>query len=265
MTPGSVRRRSIGGPGLCCAEGDDRPHRGRRREELSRNHLLAAILAPLDEFVGDHCKPAELRRTECRRNSHIRCVPAARDHDASNPRMIVTRIEGEPAAVEKYLEPCAEIHRRGIAGHADIAEITGTVARRDVHAPTKRHRQMREVTAYANAFVMAFRSRTIAARMVIAEFEALMHVVADRLDTLPAAGNASEQGPGEIRKSLGIAIAASNQVDQRLVRQYIDAPLLRIWRDLIGQAAVFDDEFVLISIRPGGATSRVQILPKASR
>jgi len=176
---------------------------------LSRNHLLGAIFALLDELVGHHCKTAELRRTECGRNSHVRGVPAPRDHDASNPRMIVTRIEGEPAAVKKYLEPCAEIHRRGIAGHPDVAKVTGAISGRNIHAAAERDRQMSEVATNTYPFLVALGRYPVTSGMVVSEFDANMNVIADCLNPLPAAADPAEQRPCLIRKFLCIAISAS--------------------------------------------------------
>jgi hypothetical protein len=59
--------------------------------------------------------------------------------------MVVTRIEGEPPAIQIDLEPGGKIRRRGIDGDADIAETAGALARRNVHAAAQRHREMGEV------------------------------------------------------------------------------------------------------------------------
>src|SRR5262245_61125280 len=103
--------------------------------------------------------------------------------------MVVAGIECVPAAAEISLEPGGKIHRRGIARYADVAEITGAIARRDIHAAAQRHCKMGEVAADATALGMALGGGAIAARMVIAEFEMVVHVIADRLHLLPAALN----------------------------------------------------------------------------
>src|SRR5665647_2832392 len=88
-------------------------------------------------LLGDDGKFHELHRTEIGRDGDVGGITAARHDDAADPRMVVARIEGEPAAVEIDLEPGAEIHRRGIDGYADIAEIAGAVACRDIHAAAR--------------------------------------------------------------------------------------------------------------------------------
>src|SRR3954451_1925229 len=55
--------------------------------------------------------------------------------DAGN---VVAGIERIPAAAEIDLEPGAEIHRIRLRRNADVAQITGAIARRDVHAATQR-------------------------------------------------------------------------------------------------------------------------------
>ena len=124
---------------------------------------------------------------------------------ASRPRAItirpmrgwlLARIERKPAAVQIDLEPRAEIHRRGIDGNADIAEIPRAISRRNVHASTQRNGKMCEIPADANAFVMPFRRCAVAARVMIAEADPRVSVVADCLHPLPARRHIAELGPG---------------------------------------------------------------------
>ena len=68
-----------------------------------------------------------------------------------------------PAVAEIGLEPGAEVHRRGVGRHADVAEIAGAIARRNVHAAAQRHGEMGEVAAtplpsvkVSNAVLVAF-------------------------------------------------------------------------------------------------------------
>ena len=64
-------------------------------------------------------------------------------------RGIVPRVEGIPTALQKHLEPGTEIHRVGNRRHADITEIAGAVARRDIHAAAQCDREMGKVAAHA--------------------------------------------------------------------------------------------------------------------
>ena len=54
----------------------------------------------------------------------------------------------------------------GSARHADIAQIAGAIARRDIHAAAERDRQMGEVAADAFALGIAFRRGAVGAGML---------------------------------------------------------------------------------------------------
>ena len=96
----------------------------------------------LDHLVCPHDEVLQRVRTERRRNRDIRA--------ASRPRAISTRpirgmllraIERVPAPAEIGLEPGGEIHRAVRRRDADVAEIAGAVARRNVHAAAERDRR----------------------------------------------------------------------------------------------------------------------------
>src|ERR1700751_4110001 len=140
----------------------------------------------------------ELRRTESCRDSDVSRVTAAPDQDPTYPGMIVPRVESVPPSAEKHLEPGAEIHRSRVSRHTDVSEIAGAVASRNIHAAAQRHSKMSEIAAHADTFLMTFGSRAVATRMVIAERDPVMHIVANRLHALPAARNASKQLPGKV-------------------------------------------------------------------
>src|ERR1700716_1173193 len=111
--------------------------------------------------------------------------------------MVVTCVEGEPASVQINLEPGTEVHRRGIGGDADVAEIASAVTRRDVHATAQRDAEMREIAADADALFMAFPRGPIASGVVITETDAVVGIVADRLHPLPPRRDATEKRPGQ--------------------------------------------------------------------
>ena len=83
------------------------------------------------------------------RDRHVGGVAALADQDAADARHVVARVEGVPAAAEIGLEPAGEIHRRVGRRHADVAEIAGAIARRDVHAAAEGDGEMGEVAAHA--------------------------------------------------------------------------------------------------------------------
>ena len=72
----------------------------------------------------------------------------------------------QPLAAEKHVEPGIEIHRRRVWRHADVAEISVAVARRNVHAAAERDRDMCEVATNADALGVGFigRARRTVAR-----------------------------------------------------------------------------------------------------
>jgi hypothetical protein len=157
----------------------------------------------------------KLRRAKGRRNRDIRRIAASTDKNAADPRMIVTCIKRVPSSTEKRLEPSAKVHRSRIARYPDIPEIAGTIAGRNVHAAAQRDGEMREIPAHADPFLVAFRRRAIAPRVMVAELDPIVDIIADGLDPLATALNSAELRPGEIAQLLGIAVATAEQIDQR--------------------------------------------------
>ena len=77
-------------------------------------------------------------------------------------------------AVEKDLEPGGEIHRRRIERHADVAKVAGAIARRNIHRPTERDREMGEIAAYADALAQAVGGHAARVRELIVEADAVV-------------------------------------------------------------------------------------------
>ena len=63
----------------------------------------------------------------------------------------------------------------------------------------------------------------------------------------------AELGPGEIRQAVGLAIPATEQIDERLDRQIVERVMRGRRRDRVGAAAVLDEETLLMVISPAGA------------
>ncbi len=150
------------------------------------------------------------------------------DHNAPDTRVVVPGIHGEPAAIEKHFIPAAEVHGVRVDRHADVSEVTCAISRRNVHATRQRYSQMGIIAADTAAFFVTFRCRPVSSRILIAELDTVVHIIADGLCPLPTGLHAAEQGPGKIRQLLGIAIAARQQERQDVVRQIADSPLPRI-------------------------------------
>ena len=114
---------------------------------------------------------------------------------ASRPRAISTRpmrgtlwraskVYQRPPRID--LEPGAEIHRRRIRRHADVAEIAGAVARRDVHAAAERDGEVREVAAHAAPLGEAARGAARGVGVLIVELDVRVDEIADRLHPAPS-------------------------------------------------------------------------------
>ena len=119
-------------------------------------------------------------------------------YDTSNAGDVVPGIKGEPAPLQKHLEPGAEIHRRGVLRNTNVAQVARAISGRNVHATAERDRKMGKIAANPDALFVALRRGSIAAGMMIAELDAAVHVIADGLYALPAAGDRPEQRPGKI-------------------------------------------------------------------
>ena len=147
---------------------------------------------------------------------HIGCVPAIGDHDASDPWRVVAGIEHVPLVVEIHLKPAGEIHGVRVDGHADIAEVSGAVAGRDVGAAAQGQRQMGEIPTDADPFVEGFPGGAGVAGVVLPEADVLVHEVADGLDASPAF-HVAELRPGYLGQPVGLAVAAAQQEQQGIV------------------------------------------------
>ena len=120
---------------------------------------------------------------------------------------------------EKRLEPGVEIHRRRVRRHADVAEISVAVARRNVHAAAERDRKMREIAAYADAFGVGFIGGARRTGALIAERDVAIDEIADRLHPRPARRRMAEMVPGDLAEFVGFDVAAADEIEQRVVRQ----------------------------------------------
>ncbi len=95
-------------------------------------------------------------------------------------------VDRVPAAAEIDLEPGAEIHRVRVAEDADIAEMAGAVARRDVRAAAERDGEMGEVAADTCAVGKAAEGGAQQVGLPVVEGDALVGEIEDRPDARPA-------------------------------------------------------------------------------
>jgi hypothetical protein len=144
-------------------------------------------LIVLFEFFGYHHEARQLGGTEGRRDGDISSVAPLSHYDAADAGMIVPRIQGEPSTIKEHFVPSAEVHWCRIDRYADVTKITRAIPRRDVHASGQGHCKMSEVPANTAALFVTLGSGAIASRVVIAELEAIVSIVANSLSTSPAA------------------------------------------------------------------------------
>ena len=218
---------------------------------LLRRLQLAAFF---DDLLSDNSKARQRCRAKRSGNRDVGSITAACNHDSTDTRMIVPCIEGVPPAFEKDLEPCAEVHWCGVSGHADIPQIAGAVSGWNVHGTAKSDRQVREVAANADAFLVPLGRSSIASGVVVSEFNTVVNVVTDRLNSLPTASDPTKHRPCLIREFLRVAIPATKKVRQRFIWQVAHGPLLGWTIDFVREAAVRDQEFIAEFDQSGGGS-----------
>src|SRR6185312_17473921 len=124
---------------------------------------------------------------------------------------------------------------------ASTGGTPGAVARRDVHAATEGHGKMREITADAGPVIKSFQRCAGHARVLVAEREMSVNVVADCLHTAPSRWRLPKKIPRRLRQPIGFAIPAPEQEDKRLLGQVRHRNLLRLGNDDVGQAGIADE------------------------
>ena len=126
---------------------------------------------------------------------HIGSITTMRNENAPDPRGIVPRIEGMPPAAEIDLDPRSKIHGCIRRRKADIRDVTGAVARRNVQATTESNCQMCEVAANSAALAICFERGSGGPRMLVAECDMVVHEVADGLNARPPERCMPEEAP----------------------------------------------------------------------
>lgn len=101
--------------------------------------------------------------------------------------------------------------------------------------------KMGEIPADAAAFFVAFRGGAVSACVMVAEFDAVMNVVTNRLRSLPAALDAKER-PRQVRQFFGVAVATGQHEGKNVTGQFGYVPLLCRRAHPIWHPAVLDDK-----------------------
>jgi len=139
-----------------------------------------------------------------------------------------------PLAAEIGLEPSCEIAGWIGRRRADVTQITRAVARRYVQGATECDGQVGIVTAHTTFFFVGLRGGARYPRMLVAEGNALMHEVANRLDARPARIGLTEVSPRQIEQSIAVAEPARNEEDESVLRKKLDRNLRSVRHLLIG-------------------------------
>ena len=99
------------------------------------------------QFVSPDLEFRQRIFTECLVQRYIGSIAAARDQNSRKPRFVVAGIEGPPFASQEHLHPRGEVPRRMRLRLTDVAQISGAVAGRNVHAATQRDGEMGKIAA----------------------------------------------------------------------------------------------------------------------
>src|SRR5580704_16429402 len=160
---------------------------------------------------------------------------------ASRPRATVMRPMRGMLWRASKVNQRPSIHWSGIRRHADVAQKSVGVTRRNVHAAAESDGEMGEIAANAHPLLIGFIGSTGGAGILIAERQMVADEIADRLNPAPAAKCRSEQLPSDVTKLVGFAITAAERKNQRVVWQSFDRDLFGIELDRIGPTAILDD------------------------
>jgi hypothetical protein len=168
-----------------------------------------------------------------------------------------------PLPTQKDLDPGSKILRRMRRRKADVADVAGTIASWDVEASAKSKRQMSVVATHAALFLKRLGSRTRRARVLVAEGDMVVHVVADRLHAGPAQRRCSEEAPSHVGETIRLAVPASQKEEQGFCGEILDLNLLSTGIRRVPPAAIADDGFSLQGDPPGRGDDPVAPVPEA--
>ena len=126
---------------------------------------------------------------------HVCGVAALSDEDTPEPRGVVARIKGVPAAAEINLDPRGKIVRRIRRWKANVGNVTGAVASRDIQTATKGNGKMSVVTTHSVALSVCFKCRSGLSGMLVTELYVIVYEVADGLYPRPTKRGVPEKAP----------------------------------------------------------------------
>ena len=108
----------------------DYKRHGRQVHHSQQCELRGSEIRP-KHFLGGHAKVDQGARTESEGQRHVGSIAAAGDQDPADARIIVAGVECVPPPTQKDLDPGGKVLRRMRRRQADVADIAGTIARRE--------------------------------------------------------------------------------------------------------------------------------------
>src|SRR4029077_3248370 len=111
-------------------------------------------------FVRPDAKPRQGCEAKCMGERHVRGIAALRNEDTTDSRGVVAWIKGIPTVAQINFNPCGKIHRRVRRGEAEVSNVTGAIARRNVQTTAEGDCKMRVVAANAAAFLVCLERRS---------------------------------------------------------------------------------------------------------
>lgn len=121
--------------------------------------------------------------------------------------------------------------------NADIAEVAGTIARRNIHAAAKGDGEMGEIAAHAGTFFLRLEGRSGRIGMFIPELNVAMNEIADFLNARPTQRRPAEHLSGEVRQAVGITVTAAQQEHEGFLRQRLHQRLVAIALQFVGPSS----------------------------
>src|SRR5664279_4006190 len=210
------------------------------RKKVRNNTMIAADRRDGADFVRPNLEARQRARAECGADRDVASIAAPGNEHPADARRVVAGVKSVPAAVEEGLEPGREIHRPIGRWLADVTEVAGAVASRNIHAPAEGNGEMGIVAADTDLLVQSLHCRARLGGVLIPEADMAMNIVADRLNAAPSGGRLPEEIPRRLGQTVGFAIATAQQKLQRLRRQIRHEKLSRLRNDRIRGAGIVD-------------------------
>jgi len=173
-------------------------------------------------------------------NGYVCCVAAGGHENPANAGLVVAGVEGPPATFEVDLEPGAEVHGKDY-GNANVSQIAGGVACRDVEGAAEGDCEVLEVAADADAFREDVESRLGGPRVLIVEPYFAVDPVADGLDAAPARVKVAKQLQREGGEAIDLTVAAGEEEFEHFTGQIAYRGFVGVPIDLVDGAGVLNE------------------------